>query len=734
MQNNDTTCEGDRTAFSFCRNCSAGCGVKFEITGDTIQSHVPDRLNPFSSGFMCIKGNMAVEFMQGGEGRLRECFVKRGEEWKAISPALASDEIAARFGAIIELHGPSAAALYYGTSAYGRALTLPIAKSFCSTLGIKKIFSTMSIDQSARYIASGRMGIFATGKRTIFDTDVLLLSGTNPVVSHWPGMGVLPTNNQVKNIRNLKVRGGKLIVIDPRATETARMANLHIQPRPGFDAAIFASLIHILLKERLYDAAFCARHITNLDVLRDTVEPFEPHKVAALAGIDPAQLYEAARCLAHPRRVSVDFGTGTTMATFGDKAVHFAEALNALCGGYVRAGDEVRYPGVFAKRGLQEQVYPPNRMWEQEPKLRSGFGRLYGEYPTSRLADDILQPGDGQIRVLFVLGANPLATWGEPERARQALEQLDLLVVIDPRMTETADVADYVIAPPLQYEVHDFGMPFDFSVHTPFLQYSPPVMSPPEGTIEEWKFFNGIANRLGQKIKAKPFIFGVDFDSIPGGMDLDPTENWTSDRLIAWYCEQAGISFADLCDHPHGMILELGKPIVTMPKEDDGNRLDICPEDFSREIAELPWDVSDRELPYRLINRRSVEAMNTAYRFNAQTVRRGVNRLHMNPEDLKRDGIADNDMVEIAGRHGSLTATVKADSSLLPGVVSIPHGWNVSALISMRIEDVQPIDGMPVQSNIPVHISRISEPRSVVSAGQARNISDQGRRSGSKYE
>lgn len=707
------------TRYSYCRNCAAVCGAVFEVDGNEIVSHRPDRDNHLSEGFFCIKGDMAVELTTGREARLTHCLVRDGGgDMRAVGGAEAVATVAHRLRAIIAEHGVGAVGIYYGTATYGRALSMPVARAFMAAIGSPKIFSTMTIDQSARWVAFRRMGMFATGKPNIADTDLLLMCGTNPLVSHIPNYGALPGSNQHKHIRAMRARGGKLVIIDPRLSETARLADLHIQCRPGFDADIFAGLIRLLLERDGWRKDFCDRYVVGIDALRAAVAPFTPEKVAARAGIPAAQLEQAVDMLMAAGHPVVEYGTGMTMSPHGDTAAHLAEALNALCAGYVRAGQVLRSPGAFMPRPTVEMVVPPDREWEKGPRLHSGHGHIFGEFPTSRLPDEILQDGPDKLRALFVLGANPLATWGEPDRAAEALRDLDLLVVLDPRLTETAELADVVVAPPVQYEVDDISLLMDFLMHKPVIQFTRPVVQPPADVLEEWRFFHEVAKALGHRLRISPLAGGE------GGLDLDPDVAWDAPMILRWFVEQAGLSWGRLSQSDHGYPLALDPPVVTAPVEDDGARLDLCPPDVAMEIAAVAADDRAHAAPYRLTCRRIVETMNTAFRDSSAALRRFPdNPLHMNPQDMLRDGLADGDRVRVKGRHGELTAVVKPDGTMRPGVLSYNHGWGAQAtgggvsnlrerhvgrLVSFGLEHVQSIDAMPFQSSIPVAVERLA--------------------------
>jgi anaerobic selenocysteine-containing dehydrogenase len=592
----------------------------------------------------------------------------------------------------------------------------------------------MTIDQSAHWVVDGRMGVFATGRPNFADVDVAVVTGANPVISHSSSFLPVPIVNQVPKLRDFRARGGKLIVVDPRRTETARLADLHIQPRPGTDAEIFAGLNRLILENEWCDGAFCARFVANRDALRTAVAPFTPEVVAERAGIDANQLLEAARLIGSARKLWAGFGTGASMSSNPNTAGHMIEALNALCGGYMRAGDVIQNPGVFVRRATVEGVKPPRRSWEAEPKLRSGFGRLYGEFPSSQLASEILTPGLNQIRTLIVVGANPIMAFGEPDRLRRAFEDLECLIVIEPRATETTEFAHYIVAPPLQYETADFNLANSSRIEEPVVQYTPAVTAPPPDVLNEWEFFNGLANRLGHVLRVSPGAYHFDPRKASSAKAIDPGETWTTERLVEETFAAVGLSLEEVRRHPHGFKVDMPPQRVAPPASDDGARLDVCPSDVARELAEILTGPPAARPGYLLVNRRVIELMNSEFRF-AETVERrfdGASPLYMHPEDMAAEIFAVGDRVIINGKHGEISARVRADPTLRRGVVAMTHCWSgeaddrlghASRLVSMQIEDVQEIDGMPQQSSLPVTLRRGGEdqvPRSRAAFASAR--------------
>lgn len=711
-----------KNVYSHCRGCVRYCGLEFEVEGNQITKVSGNKASLISQGYKCIKGEMSVEQINGAEFRFEQSQKRDAEgNYQAIANGQLMDEIADIIQAAIEKHGPSSVALYWGTSSYKKSFSVPMAKQFMGAIGSPKMFSTMTIDQSAHWVVKERMGIFTTGKPFIDNADLLLFCGTNPVVTNSNPDTSAPLVNQRKRFNDFTARGGTIIVVDPRLTETAKQATLHLRPTPGTDAELFAGLIRLLLKKNLQDQEFCERFNGNIEQLKQTVEPFTLDVVEQRTGITEAELNRAVALIGAARRPSIGFGTGTSMSPHPNTAGHMIEALNALVGGFNRAGDALVNPGLFFKKPSQERVIPAKRKYQREPKLRSGHGMLFGEFPTSRLVDDILNDGDDQIKVLFVLGANPMMTFGQPDKFKAAAEKLDSLIVLDPRRTETTDLADYVVATPVQYEVADFNLAIlPIMQEAPVVQYSDAVVAPPIETITEWKFFNGIANRLGHVLTSSKSGFAS--SSHRGGIQLTTDKEWTTQDLIAATLAEEGLSIEELRKYPNGLPVAIEAQVFQPADEDDGIRLDLCPDDVVAEMAAIYNNFKVPSRAYKLVCRRVVELMNTEFRANARIEKRfkgDYAPLYMHPDDLKREGILANQEVSITGDHGAIIGIAKPDNSMKQGVVAMPHGFggkatansrrnHTSMLVSMELEDVAIIDAMPQQSSIAVDVAALS--------------------------
>ncbi|MFT3931940.1 MAG: molybdopterin-dependent oxidoreductase [Spongiibacteraceae bacterium] len=726
---------------SFCRNCGALCSMELSIDNNKIIAVAGDDTASPYGGYMCAKGRASADFHNvvdsndvanngvdkkntGAENRLLHSLKRDAKNnFSAISPAKAMDEIAEKISALIAQHGPRSIAFFHGTGAYRSTLGGLLERAFAAEIDSPNFFSTMTIDQSAKWVTSGRMGVMASGKPSTRDIDLAVIAGNNPIVTHqtYPfsaGESGAPS----KSLTALKARGGKIIVIDPRKTETARYADLLIQPLPGHDAAIFAAIAHILLRDKTYNKIFCDRFVTHLDELREAVAPFTPELAAQRADVPVTQIELAAQWIGEAKRAFIGSGTGPSMSAHSNLNDHMIEVVNALVGGYRRAGDLVRNPGTLKPRDIYETVVPAGRSWERGVKCRTAdIGTLYGEFPTALLPQEILTPGPDKIRALIVFGGNPLMALGDPDRAIPAFNDLELLVSLDARMNETALLAHYVIATTQHFERADLSIAGDSLYPEAFAQYAPPILPKPGETIHDWEFFWGIASRMNILLTLKYWSYGLNYAAIPGGLALDMKKPPSEEVMFRFLCKDSRVPFEELLANPSGVRPTLA-PHYVKTAADNGARLQLCPPDIVAELHSVFAEKAQRGFNYQLTCRRILEAMNSAYRDSERTLKKyPANWAYMNPDDMLRDNIAENALIEITSEVGRIRGIARADKGLRRGVISMTHlygsmeestdplkqrGSHTGRLTSLQ-NHLEPINFMPRFSGVPVNIEAV---------------------------
>jgi len=713
-----------------CRICAGMCSLRLTRDGaGRIVSARGDKANPLTRGYACIKGLQLPAAHASPERLLHP--LKRSADGRFVRVTLdqALDEIAERLRTLIERHGPDAVAGYRGTMNYSNQTANTMLPAWLAALGSNSFFSTMTIDQSAKWVTVERLGAWAAGRDSFVLADVLMFVGTNPLVSL--STFNFPSQHPVQQMRDAIARGTRFIVIDPRRSETARHASVFLQPWPGEDAALLAGLLRIILDEGWHDAAFCARHVHGLDELSLALRPFDPASVAGRTGVSAESLHAAAALFARPehgrpKRGSAASGTGANMGPHSNLVEHLVECLNVVCGRYARAGDPVSNPGVLAPpRPRRAEVIAPRRSWEQGWKSRcGGWGMLFGQKMSGSLADEITTPGPGQVRALFVDGGNPALAMPDEARFSEALQSLDLLVTIDPFMTATARLSHFVIPPTMMFEHADLGTR-DYEayvLHEPYAQYAQKVAEPPAGAdvVDDWFVFWALARRLG-----RPIVF----DGVP----LDGEDPPTQEQLLAILARDASVPFDEIRAHPEGRVFEM-PPMQVQPGDPAATaRFELAPDDVLAELAAVSAEPGPRAAigdgkagpTHLLAVRRVREVQNTMYRhLDAIAKRMPHNPAWLHPDDLTELGMAAGEPVEIRSAHGCIVAVTEADDTMRRGVVSISHGWgglpaalgaadpaqdrgvNVNRLTSTRV-DREAINAMPRLTALPVRLRRV---------------------------
>jgi anaerobic selenocysteine-containing dehydrogenase len=587
-------------------------------------------------------------------------------------------------------------------------------------LGSPKFFTSATIDQSAKLVSLGRIGLWPAGRVPFQQADVLMIFGGNPLVSI--SSNSFDIRNPQKRLKAARAAGMKLIVIDPRATETAQHADIFLQPIPGEDATIAAGLLHIILREGWQDQEFCGEYVSQLEELRAAVAPFTPEYVEQRADVPTAKLVAAAAMFARDgRRGPVASGTGPNMSQHSNLAEHLFECMNVVCGRFLRAGERIPNPGVLARRWPRKaQVMPAPRWWEHGFKSRiGGFGVIDGEMMTGILADEILQPGAGQIKALFSDGGGIVNAVPDQPKITKALRELELLVSIEPFMTPTAQLSHYIIPPKMHYERADLPMYWYESIiyPEPFTRYTPPMVAAPKNSelVDDWYVFWSIARQLR---------LAIDYDGVLLDMETAPS----TDDLLAIIAQRAPLPLEEIRKHPMGLRFDEYPQYVEPGEPGNTDRFTVMPDDVATELRELAAEPLDSGLrmkngeyaTHRLVVRRQRDMYNSTGRF-VPTIHKRLpyNVVYLHPDDRSALAVEADALIENTGDHGSIRAAAADDATLRRGVIAISHGFGglpdragdywrdgVSTnLLTSTSENLQTINAMPQMSALPVRIS-----------------------------
>lgn len=727
-----------RTVPTICRLCQAHCGVLATVTDGRVTEVKGDPDNPLFKGYTCPKGRALPE-LHNSPSRLLHSQKRRVDgSFEPTSIERAMDEISARLRTIVDEHGPRSVAVYTGTSGQAYPGGANMAAALLQAIGSPMFFTPNPIDSPGKQIAASAHGNWLAGDLAFAGADTWLLVGMNPVISKANGV---PFNNPAQRLKEEVGRGMKLIVVDPRKTETANRAAIHIQPRPGEDPTILAGLINVIISEGLYDRDFIAHEVAGFDALAAHVAPFTSDYVAKRAEIPAEQLVEAARLFATcgKRGGMANVGTGPNFAQHGNLTEYLALCIATICGRWPRAGDKVHRPNALLPAyTAKAQASGPFQGWGYGTKLRvRDLTDAACGLPTAALAEEILLEGDGQVRALICNGSNPMAAWPDQRQTQKAMEKLDLLVCVDVEMALTARLADYVIATKMTLETPGMTQRVEalkyytvgIGYPTPYAQYSPRIVPPPPGSdlIEEREFYNGLGKRMGLSLTmGVKYGFGKFDEAPPVVIDMAQNDNLTTEGLYEKICENGRFKLEEVRQYPHGHIFEVNDTVQAKDADCD-ERLDVGNGHLMAELdAVLAFDFEAEhaasDYPFRLISRRSNNFLNSAGRSLPGTrLSRGkrYNPLFMHPQDLTELGLKSGETVTITSRHDRIPSIVEADETIRPKVVAMYHcfgglieedgafveqGSNVGRLTPTDIE-YDPISGIPRMSNIAVSIS-----------------------------
>lgn len=731
------------TVPSFCRFCHAGCAILVDVEDGRPLRVRGDRDNPAYRGFCCIKGQQLPD-QWGHPDRLLQTQKRLPDgSHRPIPYAEAVEDIAERLSELLVTRGPRSIAMYSGTYSIANPATMPLALSFMEALGSSMHFTSNSIDQPGKAVAQALHGTWMAPPPAFDDRDVALLIGTNPPATMAGG---LPLANPGRELTDAVRRGMRFIVIDPRRTDIASRALLHLQCRPGEDVPLLAAMLNVILREERHDAAFLRDHVDGLEALRAAVAPFEPERVARRADVRAQDLVEAARIFAGGRGVATA-GTGPNFNGRGTLFEYLLLVLNTVCGQWSRAGERVPNPGTLSPTfPAIAQATPPRVGYGYGEKLRvRGLANCDGGLQASALAEEILLEGKGQVRALISVGGNPASAIPDQVLNVRALEQLDLLVQIDIKRSATASLADYIIAPKLPLEMPGMTLVQDqltfygagFGHRAAHAQYTPAIAEPPRGAevVEEWVFFYDLARRMGLSLGIAPATAtGAPADRAQR-VALDMHRRPTHDELFAILTRNARVPLEEVKRHPHGAYFPTPEVFVAERELGWTGRLDVGNSEMLADlasvagavaVADAPDRIAGREdYPYRLICRRMIHTFNS----NGQELDglRGkwpYNPAFMHPDDLGREGLVKGDLIRIESKSGSILGIVEPDEALRAGLVSMVASfgglpgnqdkhvreWGTNAGRLLRVDqDVDRYTGQPRMSNVPVRV-RAAEP------------------------
>jgi anaerobic selenocysteine-containing dehydrogenase len=666
-----------RTVYRACNLCEAICGLAIEVDGPDIVSIRGDADDPFSRGHLCPKG-VALRDVHEDPNRLRRPLQRAGDEWRELAwddaYALAADRIAA----IQAKHGNDAIALYIGNPAVHNIGTLYNVSNFARLLQSRSAFSATSVDQLPQQLTS----YFMYGHQFLIPipdvdrTGYFLILGGNPIASNGSLMTV---PDVAKRLAAIRERGGKVVLVDPRRTETARAASEHHFIRPATDAALLMAMLNTMRAESLFRIARPDR-LEGLDAALDAIRDMTPERAAAITGIDADTIRRIAREFAAAPSAVCYGRVGANLQAFGTLNAWLIQLVNIVTGNLDREGGTlltdplVPMTGPRTRRGSYAQ-------WRTRVR---GLPEAAGEMPSATMAEEILTPGEGQLRGLITVAGNPVLSTPNGHKLDEALRSLDFMLSIDIYRNETTRRADLIL-PPSSSLTHDhYDRIFNALAIRNVARFNAAIWPREEDERYDWEIFGGLGTQLAART-------GREFKPLP------PTRH-----VIAASLEKSRVSFDVLLAAEHGLDLGPLTPSLYDRLETADGKIQCAPEPLLKDVARFTGAPEG----FVLIGRRHL-LNNNSWMHGSHRLTKGKARdqLFMHPGDLATLDLTDGQHVDVRTGAGSVRVAVKATDDIMRGVVSLPHGYGHASYNDLTDGSVDAVSGNAALNGVTVRIS-----------------------------
>lgn len=720
---------------TYCRICEALCGVIATVEDGRLVTLRPDDDNPLSRGRVCPKG-IAMADVQNDPDRVLTPLRRRPDGgFDEVDWDTALTDISARLRRIVDQHGGGAVAHYLGNpAAFGYATSLWHGL-FMKRLNSPHQYSPGSQDINSRFVAS-RLLYGAISQLPFPDlprTDFLLMLGANPLVSH---ASALRSPRIKDDLAGIVARGGRVVVVDPRRTETARSYE-HVAVRPDADAWLLLSMLNSIFEEGLTDDVAIARQTTEVAQLRAAAAEFPPERTADRTGVAASVVRGLARDFASAPSAAAYGRTGACLGRHATLVCFLLDALSVVTGNLDRPGGTLFGRGVVPLEEFGERAGALS--YDQVRSRVGGHPDVMGTFPAAIMAEEITTAGSGQIWALISTAGNPVLSVPNGKALADALPTLDLFVSMDLYVNETNRHADYVLPATTFLERRDLQWGFAAASPTVYMQSTEAVVAPYGQAREEWRVYDDIARLMGLSLLAQGPLgrFNAIFVFLERVAPARLTPRAIFEMLLRlgpygdrFGLRRGGLNARRLRARPHGVVLAEHAPtgILRQIVRHPDKRVHLAPNEILTEIARLgDQHPDDADFPLLMIGLRELRSHNS-WMHNSETLMRGAtprrHRARINPTDAADAGLVDGGRVRIVSPSGTIDTEVRVTDEVGPGTVAVPHGWghdggwlranaaggaNVNDLTSSRSEDLERLAGMSVLNGVAVRLEKIDE-------------------------
>ncbi|MEO8297233.1 MAG: molybdopterin-dependent oxidoreductase [Burkholderiales bacterium] len=736
-----------QVAHRICPVCEACCGLEIRHAQGKIISIRGHDADVFSAGYLCPKG-VALKDLHEDPDRLRTPLIKRDGRFVEASWEAALAEVERRLMPVIEQHGRDAVALAIGNpTAHKLSLVLNVPR-LVKALKSRNVYSALSLDNGPRHLASGLMfGHWMTVPvPDIERSDFLMVIGANPMVSNGSLWTVPDFRAKAKAMR---ARGGRLVVVDPRRTQTAAVADQHVFIRPGADVFLLAAMVHTLFDEGLVRLDRLAGMVNGVEAIRSATAAFSPERGAARCGVDAATLRDLARALAGAKAGCVYGRFGASAQEYGTPTNWLIDVLNTLSGHLDAPGGAMFPRGAgFAANTMGAPGVGRGIAYGKHRSRVSGWPEVFGELPMNCLAEEIETAGAGQVRALIAVASNPVSSAPNGARLARALDQLDFMVSLDIYLSETSRHADVILPGLSPFEDSHYDSYFEQFSHRNHVRYSPALFAPPEGQRTEWQAMLALIAILSGRGAAAD-VQALDDELVAERLHkqtagLPPIETvqaelaqWSGpERLLDLslrtgpYGDQfgrvpGGVTLRKVVDTEGGIDLGPLQPRLPEVLRTPSGKIELAPEMLLGDLARAWADIDRPVPPMVIVGRRDVRS-NNSWLHNLPTLAKGPFRCTalLHPQDAERLGLRDGATARIKRGELAIEVQVELSADMMPGVISLPHGWGhdlpgvhlgvANQRPGVNLNDVldetlfDPLSGCAVLNGVAVELSAVS--------------------------
>jgi len=653
------------TKFRTCSLCEAMCGLAIEVKGKEIVSIKGDKEDPFSKGHICPKA-LGMKDIYDDPDRLKRPVKKMDGEWQEISWEAAFDEVAAKLRNMQVKYGAQSIGYYAGNPAAHNLGTLLTSPDFIRSLKTKNRFSATSIDQLPHHLAAQ----FMYGHSLMMPipdinrTDFWLIIGGNPLVSNGSIMTAPDCAGKIKDIQK---RGGKVVVIDPRRTETARKSDQHHFVKPQSDVWLLLAMVNYIFQQKKVNL----RHLEDLVpedemiLLAQAMQPYSIKLASKKTGIQADAIQSLFDDFLAADKAVCYGRMGVSVVEFGSICQWAVNLINLLSGNVDREGGHMFTTPAFEVIQKRSKGQIKFNRWQSRVRKLPEFG---GDIPCSTMAEEIMTPGEDQIRCMVTNSGNPVLSTSNGKQVGDAFEQLEFMVAIDIYINETTQYADIILPPATGLEVPHYDTTFNmFAIHNT-AKFSDPIVPKDDGAKYDYQIFQALTKRMIQHDLPEDETARANILYKLGMSAKD---------MIAFGLKKGGkVSIEDLNNNPHGVDLGplvpcLHDRIMTME-----GKLHVASDIYLKDLERLNKTIDDKIDGLVLIGRRHLRS-NNSWMHNSQRLVKGRERctLLIHPDDAKANHVTDGADVTVQSRVGKVTLPAEVSDEIMPGVVSIPHGW-----------------------------------------------------------